>query len=128
MAESLEGSSEIKTIYLNLAWLDANIPSAENQNTLRRFHKNFGRCRTFHDLNKATISLKQFSSSRLAIVVSGQFAKALMENIHDMSDLESVYIYCGKVDLHRPLQQTYSKVNLDILSLKIFCKVKICLD
>lgn len=112
MATNAEQSSNLRAIFLNLFWLDANIHNNDNKIARNRLNENFGRCRFIDNMDKAKKATDMFFGDKYVFVVSGAYANELLEYIHDKDKLESVYIYCMSVQIHQQLQQKYKKVNL----------------
>ncbi|CAF0933444.1 unnamed protein product [Rotaria sordida] len=99
---------------ITLAWLDANIDNEENKITYNKLCEEFGDCMQF--LNQSDFSRFRgrimHSSRRLILIVSGKIGENLVPDIHEKSNILSIYVYCSWKEKHEEWSQGYSKVKV----------------
>jgi hypothetical protein len=98
---------------LNLAWLDANVYSDDNRRTLERLRTLFDPCMEFIEEDECSRFLGRGVSDprRFILIVSGALGKDFVSKVHDHENILSIYVYCGRAEIHRVWAQSYSKVG-----------------
>jgi hypothetical protein len=48
---------------------------------------------------------------RFILIVSGALGKDFVREVHDHENILSIYVYCGRADIHRIWAESYSKVG-----------------
>ena len=109
------GSSIIKH-YVSLIWLDASVNTSQENVKLRKelellndefkaFEK-FEECRVFIRQNK--------TGCRIILIVSGRIGQQIIDEIHELSQLMTIFVYCGNKVENEKWAKNYKKVKSNV--------------
>ncbi|CAF0780037.1 unnamed protein product [Rotaria sordida] len=98
---------------LSLVWLDnSNSDSQENvftQQQLRLFDSNL---KLFKTTNECETYIKsQSTDAHITLIVNGGLGKQLVPNVHDLSQIIAIYVYCMNLEEHKKWTSNFSKVK-----------------
>jgi hypothetical protein len=101
----------LETFYL--LWLDENINSIEeNVNAQKKLRTVINELKTFENSKICEEYIRQITDvNSIILVVSGRFGRELIPNIHDLIQLNAVYVYCANVKGNEEWAKNYKKVR-----------------
>ena len=97
-----------------LVWLDFNVSIAlddEHRNIIHQVRQIIHDINIFSDVNKCIDYLYEIKHEKIFMIVSGSLGQYIVPHIHDMSKLDSIYIFCGAPSRHEKWTQEWSKVK-----------------
>ncbi|CAF0880744.1 unnamed protein product [Adineta ricciae] len=97
----------------SLAWLDAQIDSTEeNKQTQQQLRQIINHLKTFHDKQQCHDCVTSLSSQdRLVLIVSGQYGRELVPQIHSLRQVSAIYVYCMNKQAHEQWANSFTKVK-----------------
>ncbi|CAF4555071.1 unnamed protein product [Rotaria sp. Silwood2] len=97
-----------------LTWLDANVNNQQNKETFDKLCEKFGDCWQFSDKSDFNRFLGRhaYNQRRIIFIVSGQIGENLVPDIHENSNILSIYVYCSWREYHEKWSKPYSKVKV----------------
>ncbi|CAM4951759.1 unnamed protein product [Rotaria socialis] len=104
-------SSQRNLESITLIWYDPNIDETngtkQTMNELREINNSV----VFHtDLDACIGYIKNVTAEKIFLVTSGKFAERILEKNHELSQVDSIFIFCSKPDRYEKLIQKYSKL------------------
>ena len=96
-----------------LIWLDSNIDNDNDdcQNTITQLRHVIKVVNTFTDTEQCIQFLKKMKNEKAYLIVSGALGQQIMPRIHNMSQLESIFIFCGNKQYHEQWAKDWSKIG-----------------
>lgn len=96
-----------------LIWLDSNIDLNNNdcQNTLDHLRRTVNTINTFTDANKCIEFLKNLKDEKTCLIISGFIGEQILPSIHHMSQIDSIFIFCGNKQRHQTWIKHWSKIK-----------------
>ncbi|CAF3932200.1 unnamed protein product [Rotaria sp. Silwood1] len=76
----------------SILWLDAN-----SSDPVSSFCTKLGDAVTFTDVNGCVHYIKSHPNKSIYLIVSGSFAKEVVPEIYESSNLEQIFLFCGSV-------------------------------
>jgi tetratricopeptide (TPR) repeat protein len=92
-----------------LVWLDTNIDDCSEN--IRKLRRTIHVIHTLTDAAQCIELLKNIKDEMVFLVVTGYVGEHLIPTIHDITQLYSVYILCGKQSKHQKWIQKWSKIR-----------------
>ena len=107
-----------------LVWLDANLDEskADFKNPLERLRNVVASIITFQDVKGCINFLYEISQEKVFIIVSGALGRQVVPDLEDMSQVQSVYIFCSKKAIHEEWASNMSKVKGVFTEIELICK------
>lgn len=97
-----------------LVWLDANIDTDNNsdcRHTITQLQKIVHTIHRFTDHNQCIHFLADIKDEKVLMIISGALGEIIMPDIHDMSQIYSIYIFCQNESKHKQWAQNWSKIK-----------------
>jgi tetratricopeptide (TPR) repeat protein len=97
-----------------LIWLDKNIDDINNndcRNAITKLRQVINVIDTFNNADKCIDFITDIRGEKIFIIVSGIFTKGVVPIIQDISQVSSVYIFCGNKTSYDQWAQHWSKVK-----------------
>ncbi|CAF1516321.1 unnamed protein product [Adineta ricciae] len=95
-----------------LVWLDAHLDkSNENVYLLNYFRRVMKNIDIFTNSEKCIDFLSQIINEQVFMIVSGSLGQNIVPRIHDMQQLNSIYVYCTNESRHEKWTCNWSKVK-----------------
>lgn len=96
-----------------LYWLDAEVNKSEHNKTVQKqLRKIVKQLNTFDDPIQCRLMIESFNQREpLILIVSGRMGQTIVSEIHHLSQLLSIYVYCQDKPLHEQWARDYFKVN-----------------
>lgn len=96
-----------------LIWLDGNIDIASQSfkyaiTTLQRVISNIG---TFTDSDEFINFIKKIEHEKIFVIISGTFGEETVPKVHDMYQINSIFIFCANKEYHEKWTKNWSKIH-----------------
>ncbi|CAF3495163.1 unnamed protein product [Rotaria socialis] len=115
--------SRIVQNYL-VVWLDANIDEKKEhfQKSLVELRKIVVTLDLFTDVDQCIEYLKRIDGQKIFLITSGSLGKKTVPLIHDVAQLDTIFVFCINKDLHKVWAKEWSKVKGVHGTIKSICK------
>ncbi|CAF1462350.1 unnamed protein product [Adineta steineri] len=106
-----------------LIWVDTGIDETDKdcQNTLAQLKSVVNDVNLCTEPNQCIQVLNKFHKDRAFVVTSGSLGQHLIPEIHDMPQLDTIYIFCGNKSRHEGWVQTWKKIKGVHTNIKDIC-------
>ncbi|CAF1440021.1 unnamed protein product [Adineta steineri] len=107
-----------------LVWVDANIDQADKdcQDTLTQLKSVVSNINLCTEPNQCIQVLNKADKQQAFVITSGSLGKNLVPKIHDMPQLDAVYIFCGDKSRHQGWTQNWTKIKGVHTNIKDICQ------
>ncbi|CAF1298353.1 unnamed protein product [Rotaria sp. Silwood1] len=104
-------------------WVDGSIdePNKDCQNTLEQLRNVVKEIKFCKTSTKCIEILNDMNNKRVCVIASGSLGQHLVPQIHDMPQLDSIYIFCGNESRHKEWAQNWSKIQNVSTSIRPIC-------
>ncbi len=96
-----------------LIWLDNNFNdnSADCHNTITHLRRAVNTINTFTDGEECIQFLERINNEKACIIISGSLGQHIVPRIHNMSQVDSIFIFCGNKTYHEELAKDWPKIK-----------------
>ena len=96
-----------------LVWVDGNFSEsdADCQNTLQQLRTVVNDVQVFTESNACVDFVNDVIEEKVFVIASGALGKDLVPQIHALPQVDTVYIFCGNRERHKPWTEEWSKVK-----------------
>ena len=96
-----------------LVWLDANINEShpDFSHSLRNLREIVHVINTYTNVDECMNFIKQIEDESIFLIVSGSLGKQIISDIHDMHQIDSIYVFCRKIERHQPWTSQWAKIR-----------------
>ena len=96
-----------------LIWLDANIDESSGvcQNTIAHFRRAVNDIEAFIDGEECVQFLKDIAHEKVCMIVSGSLGQEIVPRVHDLPQLDSIFIFCSNKKNHKRWAKAWSKIK-----------------
>ena len=96
-----------------LIWLDNNIDnnSINCQNIITQLQHTVNSIKTFINVEACLEFLKNIENEKICMIISGSLAQDIVPQIHNMSQVDTIFIFCGNKKLHELWIKDWSKMK-----------------
>ncbi|CAF1524115.1 unnamed protein product, partial [Adineta steineri] len=86
-----------------LIWLDNNINenNADCSNTITQLKRVVNNINTFTDGEECVAFIQTIKNNKICMIVSGSLGKHIMPHVHDMSQLDTIFVFCNNQQWHK---------------------------
>ncbi|CAF0812822.1 unnamed protein product [Adineta steineri] len=132
---SVKSSYEVITSYIRqprqrmatnylLVWIDASIDEGKKdcQDTLIQLKNVINDVKLCTDTNQCIQVLNKFDKERAFVIASDSLGQDLVSEIHDMSQLDTIYIFCDNKSRHEEWTQNWTKIKGVHTNMKQICQ------
>ena len=107
-----------------LFWLDADLDEskAHFKNSLERLRSVVASIITFQDVKECINFLNEISQQNVFIIVSGSLVRQVVPDLENMSQVQSVYIFCGNKAIHEEWASKMPKVKGTFTEIEPICE------
>ena len=107
-----------------LVWLDANIDEAKKhfQHSLAKLRTIVRSLKTFTNPERCVQYLKTIKKEKIFLIVSGSLGQTHVPLLHDMNQLDSIFVFCRDVPRHEQWARKWPKVQLVTTSISSICE------
>jgi Tfp pilus assembly protein PilF len=96
-----------------LVWLDNNIDdnSADCRNTITQLQRAVNTINTFIDGEECIQFLDNITDNKACMIISGSLGQQIVPRVHNMSQVDSIFIFCGNKKRHEQWAKEWSKIK-----------------
>ena len=96
-----------------LIWLDSNIDnnSADCRNTTMQLRRVVNNINTFTDGDQCIQFLKDMNQEKACMIISGSLGQHIVPRVHNMSQVDSIFIFCSNKKYHEQWTKEWSKIK-----------------
>ena len=96
-----------------LIWLDASIDRNTNdcQNTIIHLRRTVNTIQTFTNDQECLQFLEDIVDEKACMIISGALGQQIVPRIHDLSQVDSIFILCANKRYHEEWAKTWSKIK-----------------
>jgi len=107
-----------------LIWLDSNIDqnTADCQNTITKLQRVINLIQTFTESDRCIEFLKKINDDKAYLIISGSFGEHLMPQIHDLTHVDTIFIFCGNKSHHEIWAKNWSKIKGVFAKIEPICE------
>ncbi|CAF1087930.1 unnamed protein product [Didymodactylos carnosus] len=111
-AESAAANDTDNIETFTIVWLDANVNTTEdNTETYHALRTIVNYIRTYDAVQPCEEYVTRVSRASLILIVSGGFGREIVPRIHDLEQVNSVYVYCADKKRNERWAKDYAKVR-----------------
>ena len=120
--ESLINSQMIQNFLL--IWLDANIDESSDvcQNAIAHFRRAVNDIEAFIDGEECVQFLKDVAHEKVCMIVSGSLGQEIVPRVHDLLQLDSIFICCNNKKNHKRRTKAWSKIKSVYTKIEPLCE------
>ncbi|CAF1321726.1 unnamed protein product [Adineta steineri] len=105
-----------------LIWLDNNIDddNTDCSNTIKQLKRVVNNVNTFTDGKECINFIQTITNSKVCMIVSGSLGAHIVSHVHDMSQVDTILIFCNNQEWHKQWAKEWPKIKgifTDITSL-----------
>jgi tetratricopeptide (TPR) repeat protein len=107
-----------------LIWLDNNIDdnSDDCRNTITHLRSAVNDINTFTDGEDCIQFLDSISDEKACMIISGSLGQHIVPRVHNMSQVDSIFIFCGNKKHHEQWAKEWSKIKGVFTGISPICK------
>ncbi|CAF3253053.1 unnamed protein product, partial [Rotaria sp. Silwood2] len=107
-----------------LIWLDANIDETQEdfKKSLKHLRHVVASITTFTNAEQCLKFLGEIRKEKIFMIVSGALGRQVAPELQAMSQLESIYVFCGNKSYHEEWAKTIPKVKGVYTAIKPICQ------
>ncbi|CAF3505461.1 unnamed protein product [Adineta steineri] len=114
--ESAEDRRRINTQQVQnvlLIWLDSNINQANDdcQNTITKLRRAVNDINTFTDADQCFEFIETIVDKKACMIISGSLGRHSVPCVHNMSQVDSIFIFCGNEKYHEQWTKDWPKIK-----------------
>ncbi|CAF1246312.1 unnamed protein product [Adineta steineri] len=96
-----------------LIWLDSNINDndADCDNTIQQLTRIVNNINTFTDPEECFEFIQTITNNKICMIVSGSLGQHIVSRVHDMSQVDSIFIFCDNQEWHKQWAKEWSKIK-----------------
>ena len=97
-----------------LIWLDNNIDenSADYRNTMQQLRHAVNSINTYTDGEKVAWNFwRQMVEEKICMIISGSLGQRIVPHVHDMSQVDSIFIFCSIKECHEVWAKEWPKIK-----------------
>jgi tetratricopeptide (TPR) repeat protein len=116
---------EIKMVQnVLLIWLDTHIDNNSNdcRNTMTQLRQVVNEINTFTDGEACIQFINTITNSKACMIMSGSLGQHIVPRVHNMSQVDSIFIFCGNKQHHEEWTKKWSKIKGVFTKIKPICE------
>ncbi|CAF1168642.1 unnamed protein product [Adineta steineri] len=96
-----------------LIWLDSNINenNADCSNTIKQLKRVVNNINTFTNGEECVEFIQTINNNKVCMIVSGSLGKHIVPHVHDMSQVDTIFIFCNNQEWHKQWTKEWSKIK-----------------
>jgi tetratricopeptide (TPR) repeat protein len=109
---------------VRLIWLDNNIDdnSVDCRNTTTQLRHAVNTINTFTDGDQCIQFLETIANEKVCMIISGSLGQHIVSRVHDMSQVDSIFIFGGNKEYHEQWAKQWSKIKGVFTEIKPICE------
>ena len=116
---------DVRTVQnILLIWLDGNIDEnrSDCRNTIRCLRDAVNNVNTFTDNQKCIQFLEDMADEQICMIISGAFGQQIVPCVHNLSQVDSIFIFCGNKKYHEGWAKDWSKIKGVFTKIEPICE------
>jgi tetratricopeptide (TPR) repeat protein len=108
-----------------LIWLDTNIDVLNNQdccNTITQLRQVVNTVNTFTNADRCLDFIVEIKEEKVFMIISGALGEIMVPSIHDMPQIDSIYVFCQNDLRHKQWAQNWPKVKGVFVEILALCE------
>jgi tetratricopeptide (TPR) repeat protein len=107
-----------------LIWLDSRIDkdNTDCQNTITQLRRTMNDVNTFTDGDQCIQFISTITNNKACMIISGYLGQHIVPHVHNMSQLDSIFIFCGNKKRHEEWTKEWSKIKGVFTEIKSICE------
>jgi hypothetical protein len=107
-----------------LIWLDSSTDKNNNecQNTITQLRRVVDDVKTFTDGDHCIQFIHTITNNKACMIISGALAQHIVPHVHNMSQVDSIFIFCDNKELHEKWTKEWSKIKGAFIEIKPLCE------
>ena len=95
-----------------LVWLDGDIEesSSDCQHTIAQLRRTVNTINTFADGEECIQFLEDMKEEKACMIISGALGQQIVPRVHNMSQVDSIFIFCDNQKYHEQWAKDWSKI------------------
>ncbi|CAF1442116.1 unnamed protein product [Adineta steineri] len=112
-AEGRRHNNNQRTQNVLLIWLDSNINETNDgcQNTIRKLRHAVNDINTYTNGDECLEFIQTIKNNKVCIIVSGLLGQHIMPRLHNMSQVDSIFIFCNNKKHHEQWVNDWPKIK-----------------
>ena len=96
-----------------LIWLDNNIDDNKEdcRNTMTQLRRVVNHATTFTDGEECIQFIEDINDNKVCMIISGSLGQHIVPRVHNMSQVDSIFIFCGNKKYHEQWTKEWSKIK-----------------
>jgi tetratricopeptide (TPR) repeat protein len=96
-----------------LIWLDSNIDdnNEDCRNTVVQLRRVVNDINTFGDGEQCIQFINTINDNKVCMIISGSLGEHIVPQVHNMSQVDSIFIFCGNKKRHEQWTKEWSKIK-----------------
>ncbi|CAF1255758.1 unnamed protein product [Adineta steineri] len=107
-----------------LIWLDNNISenNADCSNTIKQLKRVVNNINTFTDGDQCVEFIQTINNNKVCMIVSGSLGKHIVPHVHDMSQVDTIFIFCNNQEWHKQWAKEWPKIKGVFTNITAICE------
>jgi tetratricopeptide (TPR) repeat protein len=107
-----------------LIWLDSTIDkdNTDCQNTITQLRRIVNDVNTFTDGDQCIQFINTVTNNKACMIISGSLGQHIVPRVHSMSQVDSIFIFCGNKKRHEEWTKEWSKIKGVFTEIKPICE------
>jgi tetratricopeptide (TPR) repeat protein len=123
---SASAASDVRIIQnFRLIWLDSNNDAINNDdsiNTIKKLREVVNTVNKFTDINECIQSMTNIEDEKVFMIYSGELGQTIVPIVHDVAQINCIYIFCKHKVRHEEWAKDCSKVKGVYTDITSICK------
>ncbi|CAF1063484.1 unnamed protein product, partial [Adineta steineri] len=96
-----------------LIWVDSNINenNTDCSNTIKQFKRVVNNVHTFTDSEECVEFVQTITNNKVCMVISGSLGKHIVSRVHNMSQVDTIFIFCNNKEWHKEWTKEWLKIK-----------------
>ncbi|CAF1114324.1 unnamed protein product [Adineta steineri] len=107
-----------------LIWLDKNVDENNDdcQNTITKLRRTMNDTNIFTDVDQCFKFIQTVVDTKVCMIVSGSLGQNIMPRVHNMSQIDSIFIFCDNQKLHEQWVKDWPKIRGIFTDITLICE------
>ncbi|CAF0797204.1 unnamed protein product [Adineta steineri] len=107
-----------------LVWLDNNIDddNPDRSDTLKQLKHIVNNVKTFTNGEECVNFIQTITNNKVCIIVSGSLGQHIVPRVHDMSQMDTIFILCNNQECNKQWAKEWPKIKGVFTDMKSICK------
>ncbi|CAF4216874.1 unnamed protein product, partial [Adineta steineri] len=96
-----------------LIWLDNNINenNTDCNNTIKQLKRVVNNVNTFTNGDQCVEFIQTINNNKVCMIISGSLGKHIVPHVHNMSQVDTIFIFCNNQEWHKQWAKEWSKIK-----------------